>query len=473
MPNDTRTKILATLGPSSNTAEKISALIDAGIDGFRLNFSHGTHDEHKALYDTIRQVAAEKKMRVTVVADMQGPKLRIGTFKDGKVLLKKGQKFTLDMKKDLGDETRVTLPHKEIFEAIRPDERLLVNDGNIVLRILKCNKESAVTEVEVGGFISGHKGVNLPNSQLNISPLTPKDHEDLEFALGLGVDCICLSFVQRASDIKEARKIIGKKAWIISKLEKPQVLDDLDNIIKASDMVMVARGDLGVECPIVTVPVLQKRIVSRCRVFGKPVIIATQMLESMISVPMPTRAEVSDIANAVYDGCDVVMLSGETAAGNYPVETVQTMHGVIKEVEADTKYFESIHRFEQGTCGSNEARAITHAAGEVVKTLEKVACTTTFSVSGATTLAMAQERPKFPIISIHPTEEIANRLNLVWGVKTYVNKEVFESFDNIESVSRTFALQSGLARKGDYIVITAGYPFGRVGSTNVLHIIKG
>ena len=250
------------------------------------------------------------------------------------------------------------------------------------------------------------------------------------------------------------------------------MLDDLDNIIKASDMVMVARGDLGVECPIVTVPVLQKRIVSRCRVFGKPVIVATQMLESMMSAPMPTRAEVSDIANAVYDGCDVVMLSGETAAGSYPVETVKTMHGVILQVEADPKYLESVHRFEQGACGSSEARAITHAAGEVVKTLEKVACTATFSVSGATTLAMAQERPRLPIISINPTEEIAHRLNLVWGVKTFVDRKVFESFDNIETVSRGVAAEAGLAKKGEYIVVTAGYPFGCVGSTNVLHIVK-
>ena len=472
MPNDTRTKILATLGPSSNTEEKISALIEAGIDGFRLNFSHGTQEEHKRTYEIVRRVAKEKGVRVTVVADMQGPKLRIGTFKDGKVLLKKGQKFTLDMQDIPGDETRVLLPHKEIFEALKAGDKLLVNDGNIVLNVLKCNKESAETEVEVGGVISGHKGVNLPNSSLNISPLTEKDHSDLQFALGLGVDCICLSFVQRASDIKEARKIIGKRAWIISKLEKPQVLDDLDNIIKASDMVMVARGDLGVECPIVTVPVLQKRIVSRCRVFGKPVIVATQMLESMMSAPMPTRAEVSDIANAVYDGCDVVMLSGETAAGSYPVETVKTMHGVILQVEADPKYLESVHRFEQGACGSSEARAITHAAGEVVKTLEKVACTATFSVSGATTLAMAQERPRLPIISINPTEEIAHRLNLVWGVKTFVDRKVFESFDNIETVSRGVAAEAGLAKKGEDIVVTAGYPFGCVGSTNVLHIVK-
>ncbi len=472
MPNNTHTKILATLGPSSNSEEKISDLVDAGVDGFRLNFSHGTHEEHQQMYDIIRRVAKKKNAHITVVADMQGPKLRIGMFKDGKVLLNKGQKFTLDMKDELGDETRVTLPHKEIFEALKVGDILLVNDGNIVLNVIERDNDSAVTEVVVGGIVSGHKGVNLPNSSLNISPLTPKDHEDLQFVLKLGVDCICLSFVQRAEDIKEARKIIGKKAWIISKLEKPQVLDDLDGIVKASDMVMVARGDLGVECPIVTVPVLQKRIEAKCRLYGKPVIVATQMLESMISAPMPTRAEVSDVANAVYDGCDVVMLSAETAAGSYPVETVKTMHGVIEQVEADPKYFESVNRFVEGFYCNSEAHAITHAASEVVKTLSKVCCITTFSVSGNTTLSMAQERPILPIVSVNPSEEIARRLNLVWGVKTYIDKKVFESFDNIETVSRGFARIAGLADKGGYIVVTAGYPFGKVGSTNVLHIVK-
>lgn len=472
MPSNTRTKILATLGPASCSEEKISSLIEAGVDGFRLNFSHGTHEEHKKTYETIRSVSKRKNVHTTVVADLQGPKLRIGLFKDGKVTLKAGQTFVLDMKKEDGDENRVTLPHKEIFEALKVGDKLLVNDGNIILRVLKCDAKSAMTEVEVGGVISGHKGVNLPNSSLNISPLTPKDLADLDFALELGADCICLSFVQRASDIKEARKIIGKKAWIISKLEKPQVMDELDAIVKASDMVMVARGDLGVECPIVTVPVLQKKIEAKCRLYGKPVIVATQMLESMISAPMPTRAEVSDVATAVYDGCDVVMLSAETAAGNYPVETVKTMRGVIENVEADPRYFESVNRFGETAFYSNESHAITHAASEVVRTMNKVACIATFSVSGATTLLMAQERPVLPIMSINPSEDIACKMNLVWGVKPFIDKKVFESFDNIETVSRGFARISGLARSGDHIVVTAGYPFGRVGITNVLHIVK-
>lgn len=472
MPSSTRTKILATLGPASCCEEKIDSLIDAGVDGFRLNFSHGTHEEHQRTYETIRSVSKRKNVHTTIVADLQGPKLRIGLFKNGKVTLKAGQTFTLDMKKEDGDENRVTLPHKEIFEALKVGDKLLVNDGNIILRVLKCDAKAAVTEVEVGGVISGHKGVNLPNSSLNISPLTPKDLDDLEFVLKLGVDCVCLSFVQRASDIKEARKIIGKKAWIISKLEKPQVMDELDAIVKASDMVMVARGDLGVECPIVTVPVLQKKIEAKCRLYGKPVIVATQMLESMISAPMPTRAEVSDVATAVYDGCDVVMLSAETAAGNYPVETVKTMRGVIENVEADPRYFESVNRFCEMAFYSNESHAITHAASEVVRTMNKVACVATFSVSGATTLLMAQERPQLPIMSINPTAEIARKMNLVWGVKPFIDKKVFESFDNIETVSRGFARISGLAKTGEHIVVTAGYPFGKAGITNVLHIVK-
>jgi len=472
MPSNTRTNILATLGPASDSENVISTLIDAGVDGFRLNFSHGTHESHKKTYDIIRHVAKKKNAPIAIVADLQGPKLRIGLFKNEQVTLKKGQKFTLDMKKELGDETRVTLPHKEIFEALKVDDTLLVNDGNIILKVLKISKTSAVTEVVVGGVVSGHKGVNLPNSSLNISPLTPKDLDDLEFALKLGVDCVCLSFVQRAKDVRDARKIIKDRAWIISKLEKPQVMNDLDGIIQASDMIMVARGDLGVECPIVTVPVLQKRIVAKCRACGKPVIVATQMLESMISAPMPTRAEVSDVANAVYDGCDVVMLSGETAMGAYPVQTVNTMRGVIEQVEADPKYFANLQSNVEGIFCQNEARAITHAANAVVKTLNDVACIATFSVSGRTTLVMAQERPAYPIMSISPDEKIARQLNLVWGVRTFIDKKVFDSFDNIEAVSKGFARISGLAEKGQFIVVTAGYPFGKAGLTNVLHIIK-
>ena len=472
MAIDTHTKILATLGPSSNSEEKISELIDAGVDGFRLNFSHGTHEEHKKMYDKVRAVAKRKNAHIAIVADLQGPKLRIGKFDKDKVELKVGQDFRLDMKKDLGDETRVNLPHKEIFEALKTGDKLLVNDGNIVLKVVKNGKDYADTVVEVGGVVSSNKGVNLPNSTLNISPLTEKDLKDLDFALNLGIDCICLSFVQKLSDVEEARKIIGKKAWIISKIEKPQAIDDVDNIIAASDMVMVARGDLGVECPIEAVPVLQKHIVERCRQHGKPVIVATQMLESMILSPMPTRAEVSDVANAVYDGVDVVMLSAETAAGKYPVETVKKMQGVIEQVESGPRYAENVSRFCVGSQYDNISCAITYAAGRVVSTLDNVACLTTFSVSGKTTLSMAQERPLLPILAITDNIETARRLNLVWGVRTFIDKKVFAKFDNLEVVARGFARISGCACEGEYVVVTAGYPFGKVGSTNVLHIVK-
>lgn len=472
MPINTHTKILATLGPASNSEEKINELIDAGVDGFRLNFSHGTHDEHKKMFNNIRKVAKKKNAHIAIVADLQGPKLRIGKFKEEKVELKVGQDFRLDMKEELGDNSRVTLPHKEIFEALKIGDKLLVNDGNIVLKVIKKGKNYADTVVEIGGIVSSNKGVNLPNSSLNISALTEKDLDDLEYALKLGIDCVCLSFVQKLADVHEARKIIGNRAWIISKLEKPQAIDDVDNIIKASDMVMVARGDLGVECPVETVPVLQKHIVERCRQHGKPVIVATQMLESMISSPMPTRAEVSDVANAVYDGVDVVMLSAETAAGKYPVETVKKMHAVIEQVESGPMYVENVNRFCAGSQYNNVTCAITYAAGRVVRTLDKVGCLTTFSVSGKTTLSMAQERPLLPILAITHNLETARRLNLVWGVRTFIDKKVFGNFDNMETVARGFARISGAASEGEYIVVTAGYPFGKVGSTNVLHIIK-
>lgn len=316
MPTDTHTKILATIGPSSATREQIEKLIDAGADAFRINFSHGTHAEHKARVKIIRQLEKEKGRFISILADMQGPKLRVGTFREDKVLLKDGQTFVLDMDPAPGDETRVCLPHKEIFAALKPGDDLLVNDGYIVLNVKSCDKNHAVTKVKVGGYISSHKGVNLPNTQLNISAITEKDREDLKFALKLGVDWIGLSFVQRAEDVREAKKLVDGKAWVIAKLEKPSAIEDLDAIIQESAAIMVARGDLGVECPIQNVPVLQKKIVAACRKYARPVIIATQMLESMINNPNPTRAEVSDVATAVYDGADTVMLSAEPLPEN-------------------------------------------------------------------------------------------------------------------------------------------------------------
>ena len=471
MPQDTHTKILATIGPSSASREQIAKLIDAGADAFRINFSHGTHEEHKERVEIIRQLEKEKGRFISILADMQGPKLRVGEFKEEKVLLKEGQKFILDMKAEPGDDKRVTLPHPEIFAALKPGDDLLVNDGYIVLHVDKCDKKEAQTTVKVGGYISSHKGVNLPNTQLPISAITPKDRDDLEFALSIGVDWIGLSFVQSVDDVREAKELIKGRAWLISKLEKPSAIDDLDEIIKLSDAIMVARGDLGVECPIQVVPVLQKRIVSSCRKYARPVIVATQMLESMINNPNPTRAEVSDVATAVYDGADTVMLSAETAAGRYPVEAVTMMHKIVSQVEADPLFFEMMQNSRQKPCHTGEADSITFAASELSCILRDVRAIVTYTTSGLTTFLTARERPYLPILALTPDLEVARRLVLVWGVKPFINVESFKSFDKVEDNAVKVAVDNGYARSGDHIIITAGFPLNTKGRTNMLHTV--
>ena len=471
MPVDTHTKILATIGPSSATKEQLSKLIDAGADAFRVNFSHGTHAEHRERIKIIRALEKEKGRLISILADLQGPKLRVGNFKEDKVLLKEGQKFTLDLDNTPGDETRVCLPHKEIFEALKPGEILLVNDGYIALKVESCNKKSAVTTVKVGGYISSHKGVNLPNTKLNISAITEKDKEDLKFALKNGVDWIGLSFVQKAEDVREIKKMVNGKARVISKLEKPSAIDDLENIIKESDGIMVARGDLGVECPIQVVPVLQKRIVKLCRLYARPVIIATQMLESMIVNPTPTRAEVSDVATAVYDGADAVMLSAETAAGKYPVQAVKMMHSIVKQVEDDPLFFELMNNSRNVPCKAAEADAITFAASELAGVLKNVRAIVSYSSSGFTTFLTARERPALPILALSPDIKVARQMVLVWGVKPYVNKESFKKFNNVEDCAVRYAKEAGLAKAGDHIIITAGFPLNVKGRTNMLHTV--
>lgn len=474
MPQNTRTKIIATIGPASATREKLEQLIDAGADAFRFNFSHGTHAEHKARYKLVRKISKEKNVRISILADLQGPKLRVGEFKDKQIILQKGAHFTLDLKQELGTCERVTLPHPEIFKALKVGDVLLLNDGNIRLRVDECDKKHALTTVLVGGPLSSHKGVNLPNIHLPISALTDKDRDDLAFALKLGVDWVCLSFVQKAEDVKLAKKLIDGRAWIISKLEKPSAIEELEDIVKLSDAVMVARGDLGVECPLPTVPVMQKKIVSTCRKHGKPVIIATQMLESMISAPTPTRAEVSDVATAVYDGADTVMLSAETAAGQFPIEAVSMMHQTIEEVEKDPLFYHFMRRSRVRAefVNNDEADAISCAAGDMTSELKNVAAVVTFTTSGATTLLTARERPDLPILAVTPDEKVANRMGIVWGVHGCVNKGVFKNFNNVEAISRQIALDTGIAKLGQYIVVTAGFPLYKGGKTNLLHIIR-
>lgn len=471
MPSKTFTNILATLGPSSSTEEKISQLIDAGADAFRFNFSHGTHKEHKQRYNIVRKLAKQKGIHVGIVADLQGPKLRVGQFKNNKILLLEGKEFVLDMNLEPGNEHRVNLPHKEIFEVIKPGDDLLLNDGNIVLTVRSNDKSSITTVVKVGGELSSHKGVNLPNIKLPISAITEKDELDLKFALKLGVDWVSLSFVQSSDDVKQARELIGDKALIISKLEKPSAIDDLDEIIKLSDAIMVARGDLGVECPLQTVPVLQKKIINACRKYARPVIIATQMLESMIVRPTPTRAEVSDVATAVYDGVDTVMLSAETAAGSYPVEAVRMMNKIITQVESDPLFFQYLEITRCATCCRGEADSITFAASEISKVLQDVAAVITYTSSGRTTFLVSRERPSIPIIAVTPNLKVAQQLSIVWGARRYINASTFKSFNRFEDTAIKIALDSGVAHHGDHIIITAGFPLGVKGRTNILHTV--
>ncbi len=472
MPIDTHTKILATVGPSTASAQMLEKLVQNGADAFRFNFSHGTKEEHAERYEIVRNLALKYNRHLTIVADLQGPKLRIGTFQTPKVDLQKNEEFVLDMNPAAGDKTRVCLPHKEIFEAVQNGDMLLLNDGNIRLKVKQKSAEKIVTEVVVGGELSAHKGVNLPNVKLPISAITEKDREDLAFALKLGVDWVCLSFVQSVEDVKEAKRLIANKAWVISKLEKPSAIAELDDIVKESDGIMVARGDLGVECPIEDLPVMQKDIVKACRKFAKPVIVATQMLESMIQNPTPTRAEVSDVATAVYDGADTVMLSAETAAGNYPAETVQMMHNIIMQVEKDDDYYELVQRDRKVMCVDDMADAITYTACDMTYVLPKAAAVMTYTASGFTTLLMARERPNLPIFAVTSSQDVARRLGIVWGVRAVVNDEIFNDFSKIDQASRSMLKEYNIGKKGDYLIITAGYPLGQKGMTNMLHTLE-
>lgn len=467
---NTFTKIVCTLGPATSSEKMIKALAKAGANVFRLNFSHGDYERHAENFQIIRQMSREQKSPYGILCDLQGPKLRVGKFKKDKVRLIPGQKFRMDMSEKLGDETRVSLMHPEIFKALKKDMSLLLNDGQIQLNVDDFGPNYVNTTVEVGGILSNHKGVNVPDVILPISALTEKDLKDLDFALKLGADWICLSFVQKPEDVKMAREIIGNKAGIIVKIEKPSALQYLKEIIELADGVMVARGDLGVECPIETVPAIQKRIIETCRAAGKPVIVATQMLESMILSPVPTRAEVSDVATAVYDGADAVMLSAETAMGEYPIKAVSMMKKIITKTSQDIHY---INDMEKSTMPPDKtvASAITSAIRQIIKVLDKPACIVSYSVSGKTTLRTARERPLLPIISMTTTEAIANRMALVWGVRSVV-VPTLEDLTDVIPVAVNYVKEAGYAKPDDEIIITAGIPFATHGNTNLIHIAK-
>lgn len=467
--HDSFCKIIATTGPASQSPEMLEKLVLAGASVFRLNFSHGTEEEMRSRVSAIRALEKKYDISLGVLCDLQGPKLRVGTFKNGSVMLKEGQKFTLDMTGEPGDETRVTLPHPEIFQAMHPGLELLLNDGLIRLRIDDHTADVAHTTVTVGGELSNHKGVNVPGVKLPISALTAKDREDLKLAEKLGADFIGLSFVQQPEDLLELRKLMTSEAQIISKIEKPSAIEHLTEIVALSDAVMVARGDLGVEVSTEMVPVLQRRIVDLCRSTGKPVIIATQMLESMIQNITPTRAEASDVATAVYDGVDAVMLSGETAAGKHPVEAVKTMHNIIRTVEKDERYRQNLMRRDK-IAGENTETAITVAAGVAARTVQTANVIVNFTDSGRTTLRTAKYRPGVHILSLTPKITTARHMALVWGVTSVVVKDL-QSFEDVAAEAGKAALHSGLVQKGQQIVVTAGIPFGHSGQTNLLYII--
>ena len=460
-------KIVATLGPASSSYDMIRALFEAGADVFRLNMSHGTHDDIAARHRVIREVEKDVGRPICILADLQGPKLRVGAFANGSEELTEGQAFRLDLDETLGDATRVQLPHREIFEALEDGATLLVNDGKIRLRVETFGPDFANCTVMVGGTISDRKGVNVPDVVLPLAALSDKDKVDLEFACELGIDWLALSFVQRPEDVFEARDLSRGRAALMSKIEKPAAVKAFDSILSASDGIMVARGDLGVECPVSAVPPMQKRMVRKCRAAAKPVIVATQMLESMIESPMPTRAEVSDVAAAIYEGADAVMLSAESAVGQYPTEAVATMNNVAIEVENDPTYRDVIDA-SRGGPKQSVADGIVSAAREIAETADiKVICC--YTESGSTASLVARERPRVPIIAMASRLDTARRMALTWGLHCVKTSDV-DRFKTAVLNSARAAVAEGFAGPEDQLVVTAGVPFGRSGTTNILRV---
>ena len=460
-------KIVATLGPSSSDYETIKALHLSGADVFRLNMSHGSHDEIAKRHQIIRQIETELDSPIAILADLQGPKLRVGEFENGVEELIVGEKFRLDLFDQKGSKNRVNLPHPEIFQALHEGAYLLINDGKIKLTVEKCGPDFADCSIVNGGEISDRKGVNVPDVILPLAALSEKDRADLDFICGLGIDWLALSFVQRADDIIEASKLVAGRAAIISKIEKPSAVKSFEDILKVSDGIMVARGDLGVELPVQNVPPIQKRLVRKCRAAAKPVIVATQMLESMVESPMPTRAEVSDVATAIYEGSDAIMLSAESAAGQFPIQAVETMNNVAIEVESDPTYKEVMEASRRAKRNS-VADGIVSAAREIAETTDiKAICC--FTQTGTTALLTARERPRVPIIALSSEIGTARRLALTWGTNCVLSGNKTRFKEAVVSAVRA-ALAEGLADETEQVVITAGVPFNITGTTNILRV---
>ncbi|MEO0464873.1 MAG: pyruvate kinase [Pseudomonadota bacterium] len=476
-PRGRRVKILATVGPASRSPDMLRKLFKAGADAFRINMSHGTQDDHATAILAIRALEREFVRPIAILADLQGPKLRVGEFKDGKAVIRHSGHFTLDRNPEPGDASRVYLPHPELFGIMQRGQRLLINDGKIRLIVKEADEERIFCSAEVGGVISDRKGVNVPDAEIPIPALTEKDRSDLAFATEHGVDWIALSFVQRPDDIADARRLIGgagqsrriaHQPALCAKIEKPQAVERLEGIIEMADAIMIARGDLGVELEPQQVPPLQKRIIAKSRNAGKPVIVATQMLESMIESPIPTRAEVSDVANAVYDGADAVMLSAESAAGEWPEESVAMMHSIAGEVERDPEYTARV-RFVDIPPDATTADALAHSCMTIADTVP-ISAITVFTESGSTARRVTRERPATPVLVLTPSTRTARRVALLWGAHAVATRDI-GSFEEMIAKGKRMALRHGFGTAGSKQIVLAGVPFGTPGATNLLHVV--
>lgn len=468
-PRSRKVKILATLGPASSDLKMIRRLMLAGADAFRINMSHGDQKQKAKLVEAIRTLEKEFGRPTTILFDLQGPKLRVGHFEGGGTVLEKGTRFIFDHDSKAGDNERVQLPHVELFQSVRPGTSILIDDGKVRLNVLEADDGQIVSEVKVGGRVSDNKGVNVPDVVVPIPALTDKDRDDLQFALEQRADWIALSFVQRPEDVAEARTLIGDRAALLAKIEKPAAIDQLNDIIALADAVMVARGDLGVELPPEQVPPLQNKIVATARQYGKPVVVATQMLESMITSPTPTRAEVSDVATAIYDGADAVMLSAESASGQYPCEAVQMMDRIANSVERDPSYQARIH-FTQTRLEATTADALAGSARQIASTISATAMLC-YTSSGSTARRIARERPPIPLLAMSASLHTSRRLGLLWGVHAVHSRDV-TSFEEMVEKAKRMALRHQIAKGGDRVIIMAGIPFATAGSTNVLHVVR-
>lgn len=464
-----RAKIVATVGPASNSPEMLKKLALAGVDTFRLNFSHGSHEDHAKVHAAIRSLEAELGRPIGILQDLQGPKIRVGTIRDGKIQVAAGETIRFVLKGADGDKDSIPLPHPEIFAAILPGHHLLIDDGRVRVAVTGMGDDYLEAKVVVGGTISNRKGVNLPGTLLDLSPLTAKDRADLAFGLELGVDWVALSFVQKPSDMIEARALVGDRAGLLAKIEKPQALERIDDIIRLSDAVMVARGDLGVEIPHEEVPGRQKELVRACRLAVKPVIVATQMLDSMVSAPTPTRAEASDVATAIYDGADAVMLSAESAAGSYPVEAVEMMDRIISSTEQH-KLYPSIVKATDPAEEQTAPHAVAAAAADLAAVIHASAIVA-FTSSGTTAARIARKRSPVPILAVTPDQQVSRRLCLLWGAHSVLSDNI-HTYEEMVDRALSYASAEGFARPRDMMVVVAGIPFAQAGTTNNLRVLQ-